>query len=184
MNDSVEQIIVGITTLNTELQAMQNLPAIQGAGAIATALEQLSAQTKAFSNQQTAMNTHITAELTALRTEVAVIKTEVAVIKTEVADIKTEITGIKTEMKSVQHNAVARSINGSLQRLTSRLTPLHSSNDVEFENFPQNQIALDALDGNALEALLNSFGLLAGGTLGEKRSRVRAFIGLGPVLGH
>ncbi|KAI9680398.1 MAG: hypothetical protein M1829_001284 [Trizodia sp. TS-e1964] len=162
MNVPVVQIIEGFTTLNTELQSMQNLPAIQGAGAITTALEQLSAQITALSNQQTAMNTRITAELTALQTEVA---------------------GIKTEMGAVQHNAIARSFNGSLERLTSRLTPLHRSNGVEFENFPQNEIALDALDDNAIEVLLNSFGLVAGETLWEKRSRVRAFIGLGPVLG-
>ncbi|KAF8444405.1 hypothetical protein BGX38DRAFT_1271617 [Terfezia claveryi] len=85
---------------------------------------------------------------------------------------------MELQFASMNHNLVARHLNSHAVLFTTRLTPLHNSQNQEVENFPANVAAIDALGENQLNQLLRAYDQPTIGNLNIRKRKFKRFIGI------
>ncbi|RPB14559.1 hypothetical protein P167DRAFT_533989 [Morchella conica CCBAS932] len=81
-------------------------------------------------------------------------------------------------LDSMEFNSMARLANFYATHSTTPLSPLRDAQNQDIANFPFNEAAIDALNGNGLNVLLNAYGLPVTGNLALRKQRFKAFIGI------
>ncbi|KAI9763707.1 MAG: hypothetical protein M1840_009180 [Geoglossum simile] len=90
-----------------------------------------------------------------------------------------DVNRIESCLKAGNINNVARLSNSVLTSPNGSLSPLNSvADNAPIANFPVTPADLMSLPGPAVNALLRSLGLEVGGTIGERRQRLRLQAGL------
>ncbi|MCJ1361093.1 hypothetical protein MMC16_000190 [Acarospora aff. strigata] len=101
-----------------------------------------------------------------------------AQMQTMQRDMNAGFDGLSIRMDSIDRNGTARHFNAAITHVDTPLHPLVNASNEAVPNFPDTLRELSNLQSNALTELLRALGQAGGGTVGDKRRRLKHYIGV------